>query len=170
MSMSDPLFYLVLAVAVGYWLWSVNRRKREALRNQPELAAGAHVGPVPGYSYLPGALMRWDPENMPTGLDETWHPISLETLHAGKRTRFVLTITTTEPAPTARFSIMRMLANRILERTNVQVLAIEIAAGADPSKPEILVVAKDGRGWTGTGVEAFITARLSDRGSFRVTA
>ena len=165
--MSDSLFYLLFAVVIGLFLSARRRQRRAVLAASPELSDGARRGPVPGYSYLPGSLMTWDPTNPPPGIGEKWEPVSLETLHAGRRTRLVLTIRTDESQPTERFSMMGNLAGRIMARTPVQVLAIEIE-GSGHRGSEVMITARNGRGWTGTGLDAPVTVDLADRKSFRM--
>jgi len=63
--MSDRLFYLILAVVIGSYLYRVNKRRRRVTRAMPPLAEGEQRGPMPGYSRLPGEHIRWSPNTPP---------------------------------------------------------------------------------------------------------
>ncbi len=168
--MSDRLFYLILAVVIGSYLYRVNKRRRRVTRAMPPLAEGEQRGPMPGYSRLPGEHIRWSPNTPPpAGLDVTWKPLSMETLHAGRRTRLVLTVELLDEISVPdRFTLLRTLAQRIMSGTSTIVAAVRMLPPGQNEADSVMILARDGRGWTGTGEGATVTARLPDRGDFRM--
>ena len=169
--MSDALFYLMLVVLAGFYLWRSFRRRRELLKRLPEAARGARVGPIPGYSRLPGKHVQWAPdEASPPGLGKTWEPLCMETVHAGRRSRIVLSLRrVAEMEPTDQFSIMKTLARRLVRRTGALVVAVQFESERSSTDPEaVLIFASDGRGWTGTTSDAAVTAHLPGRDDFRL--
>lgn len=168
--MPDFIFYLLIIGVTAYWLWSVMRRRRAALASLPGASKGVKRGPVPGYSYLPGESLRFDPsEPLQPGLGH-WEPISLETLHAGSRSRLVLSVRASEPLQGAElFTLLKTLAIRIQRKTRAQVVAVRVEE-ADGEASAVLVLSPDGRGWTGTAKEAELTAELPGREPFRLAA
>lgn len=168
--MSDRWFYIILMVAVAVYLVRVNRRRRAAYRSMPPSIEGARQGPVPGYSLLPGKALQWNPvEAPPIGLGETWEVTSVETVHAGRRTRWVLTLRALQTLePTQQFTIMKALAERILRHTMGLVAAVQFQDSPNNAPDAMFVLSRDGRGWTGTAQGVFITARLPGRTDFRV--
>ena len=85
--MLDSVTIFVILVIIALWVWSSRGRRRASKGQGPEMSAGVKQGPIPGYSMLPGELIRWDPNNQPPGLNESWTTERMETLHAGRRTR-----------------------------------------------------------------------------------
>ncbi len=167
--MSDALFYIVIIVVALVYLSRASRRRAAALRAQPAWADGARVGPLPGYSYMPGEGVRFDPLNPPPpGLDERWKVLSAETAHAGKRLRLVFTIEADGIEGTELFTLMRSLAQRLQHKTRFHAVAVEVMGDGSPRA--LIVLAADGRGWTGTTQEAAITAELPERSPFRLAA
>jgi hypothetical protein len=169
--MPDSLFYLVLVMVAGILIFRAVERRRARLRAFPDLARGARYGPVPGYAYLPGGLVRWDPDRPPRGLGKTWQPKSLETIHAGRRTRLVLTLEVYEMAPAERVGLMKDLARRLQDRTGFRVVAVRLAArGSQQADQGELVFSPDGGGWTGTASDATVSVKLPEREPFRLQA
>lgn len=171
--MSDSLFYLVVAVLAGFYLVRGIRHRRRLLRQMPEAARGARIGPVPGYSRLGGRNVQWAPdEAAPPGLGQTWEPICMETIHAGRRSRLVLSLRQVdEMESTAKFNIMKTLAQRLARRTGALVVAVQFGGDSNAVDPDaILILARDGRGWTGTSTNAAVTARLPGHDDFRMEA
>ena len=171
--MSDALFYLIVALVAGMYLWRSYRRRKELLARLPDAARGARVGPVPGYSRLPGKNVQWTPdEPQPPGLGKTWEPVCMETIHAGKRSRLVLSLRRiAEMAPTDQFSVMKTLAQRLVRRTGALVVAVQFESLSSYAEPEaVLIFARDGRGWTGTTTDAALTAHLPGREDFRLAS
>jgi hypothetical protein len=168
--MPDSLFYLVLVGAAGLYLYSVLRRRRAALAGLPGAARGVRHGPVPGYAYMPGEVLRFDPkEPLQSGQGE-WEPVSLETLHAGARSRLVLSVRVQgAPESAELFTLLKTLALRVQRRTQAHVVAVR-AEQADGEASSQLVYAPDGLGWTGTATDAAITAELAGREPFRQVA
>jgi hypothetical protein len=151
-----------------YWL-AVRRQRRAAASELGGAGRGARRGPVPGYSYMPASLIRWDPSEPPIGLDDSWQAESIETLHSARRSRVVLSIRAANLTHTEHFSLMKTLAQRLQRRTNADVITVQLLGATADSEPEgMLVYAPDGRGWTGTAQEAVLTASLPDREAFRM--
>ena len=128
------------------------------------------MGPVPGYSYLPGKSMRWDPDDPPAGLDKAWECVSAETVNAGSRRRMVLTLRVKERDRTDQFTVMKTLAGRIQKRSGFAVVAIQVLDTNNQQVESTLVYAPDGRGWTGTGSDAAVTAVLPGKTAFRMAS
>jgi hypothetical protein len=168
-----------VAGAIGYFLWSLNRRRRLALARVSSNIEGYRQGPVPGYSYIPGSSLPVS--ELFEHLDDALSLTSLETLHAGARTRAVLTLSRAGPLPSeVIFTAMKRLATTVAQSRPFKVIAVEVKGAAEgrtaahhndaASVEARLVFATDGKGWTGTCSDVYLTVQLPDRAPFRMPA
>jgi hypothetical protein len=116
----------LLGVAVAY-AWRAQTRRVAVMRRAEalgEAAREAKVGPIPGYSYLPGSAIRWDPRDPPPrGLGERWRVLSVETLHLFG------------PRGLRRARLVLRIAHEALEDTDLVQLARELATGTADESP-----------------------------------
>lgn len=163
--MPDSVFYLLLVAVAAFYLTGAARRRRALMAGLPGAVPGARRGPVPGYAFMPGGALRLEADSQTAD----WKPVSIETLHAGARTRLILTVRPRgELDATESFTLMKTLAQRVQKRTRAAVVAVQLAPETEDPEAATLVYAPDGRGWTGTGVDAELTANLRGRAPLRL--
>ncbi len=170
------LILLLLGVAVAY-AWRAQTRRVAVMRRAEalgEAAREAKVGPIPGYSYLPGSAIRWDPRDPPPrGLGERWRVLSVETLHLFgprglRRARLVLRIAHEALEDTDLVQLARELAGRLARRMRVQVVAVQAESPRYEGDEAVLIYAPDGRGWTGMSEGAELSIHIPGREAFRL--
>ena len=153
---SNPLFWLVgLVILVGYvgtliYLYTRGRAKDGEF----------HSGRLPGYSYTLGASIGLDASvvALPAG---DWHPTRLETLHAGERTRLILSLSIDRrpDPPDPLWDFLDRLAREVQQRSEADVVLLQATPAADPEAQWEYLLAPDGAGWWGR--ERVETARRS---------
>jgi hypothetical protein len=158
---SNTLFWLVgLLVLVGYvgTLIYLHSRGRA-----PD--GEFHSGRLPGYSYTLGANVGLDTSvvALPEG---DWYPTRLETLHAGERTRLILSLSIDRQPdnPDALLDFLQRLGREIRERSEADVVLLQARPTDDPESQWEYLLAPDGAGWWGRErVETALRSPLPDK-------